>query len=129
MKDRRNYSRLKVNIPISVFLTDGTEVNGYINDISEKGINISLSKGNTLFVIRERDNITLQFVDRLGYEIPDKNEVIVISAHVLRIDMDGNNVRLGCMVQDNAYEQYVTRKKVDNFVGQSLENTQSKNAH
>lgn len=109
MKDRRNYSRLKVNMPVSIFLPDSTEVSGFTNDISEQGINITLTRTDK--ALREGDIIILQFVDRLNYEVLGKSEVIVVTAHVLRTDIDGENIRLGCMIQDEKYEQYVTRKK------------------
>lgn len=109
MKDRRNYSRYKVNMPVSIFLPDSTEVSGFTNDISEQGINITLTRTDK--ALREGDIIILQFVDRLNYEVLGKSEVIVVTAHILRTDIDGGNIRLGCIIQDEKYEQYVTRKK------------------
>ena len=114
MKDRRNFSRLKVNMPVSIFLPDSTEVSGFANDISEQGINITLTRTDK--ELREGDIIILQFVDRLNYEVLGKSEVIVVTAHVLRTDIDGENIRLGCIIQDEKYEQYVTRKKIDEQV-------------
>ena len=117
--ERRNFSRLKLNIPVTVFTNEGMELTGHINNISEEGINITIAKDEAYLVADMNSCITIQFVDMLRDGQRDICAILTTSAHILRADIKESEVQFGCLVKDPVYENYVARKKVENFLEHS----------
>ncbi len=122
MRDRRNISRLKLNIRSNLYLTNEVEITGHINDISERGISVSFSEEDAYRVLQEGRVIILQFIDNFKYKRNEKKEIIIIQAYVLRVNVSGNEIKLGCAVRDSEYEKYVNCKKVDIFLAKDRYN-------
>ena len=97
MKERREYSRIGLNIDTIVFLENGDEINCIISDISETGICIKLEGNEKTLPIKEGDILSFQTVDT--FILYDKEVIKYINGDfkILRIQNINGVMFLGCI--------------------------------
>lgn len=109
--DRRLYNRLKVDIPIIIYI-EGKELDGALKDISENGVKISISD---IQDIKKGDFISFIYVDTIDCLALSYN--IKASARVIRTNktIDGYDIGCSICVRDS-WSEYVSQKKVEQYL-------------
>lgn len=121
MKDRRNYSRMKVNIPITLYGNESREIRGVIIDLSEDSLGISISKNDCEYI--EQNNLMkAQFYDKFKIGNTKADEVVTINIIVVRIKFMGNTANLGCIVRDRNFGEYAVKRKFADYYNKIMEN-------
>ncbi len=125
-EERREYDRQKVIIPCTIFIENGKEILGEIQDISETGAKIFVD-------VSDRDNfltgmtVQIAFLDtfQLGRQTDDY--IISCDIKIVRINSANNKILLGCKTRSAVYEDYVRHKKFSIY-HQIVEKYDDKNA-
>lgn len=123
--EKRLYRRIKVGLSSNFVVKYNPiglrEFGGYIEDLSENGIKISVTNpfySQIFSNIKTGNVISFQSVDE--YELYGKKRIDVFSgeAKVVRVATEGLNTVIGCMIFDptEEYEEYVKNKKASIFV-------------
>ena len=111
-KERREYPRLRVDIPCNIYLNNREYV-GVMQDISEQGICIVIDEDIDELCVGSR--ISFQFLDKLGNAVVE--EVFGGVAFVNRVSLTADNKTiLGANVHNRSFYEYVGQKRVDVFL-------------
>lgn len=117
--DRRLYSRLSiVNVPVMIYVDNvDIEFNGYVHDISEVGIGITIDNIDiTQINIEPNTRLKLVFLDEVYYVDQHDTCVIMCECIVKHIDTINNIIFLGGTVENEDYRKYYLKKEMAVFV-------------
>ncbi len=119
INDRRNYTRLSiVDVPILLYI-DGVnfEVTGYVHDISELGIGITIDSDIDIsqLSIELNDEVKIVFCDEVYYSNSSEKFVIMTNCIVRHIETKNNHLFLGGQVIDEDFHNYYLKKEMVNF--------------
>lgn len=126
--DRRNYSRLKKNIPCSIYCADKgsaiDEINAKVIDMSEEGISFEIEYseelGDTLYLGMP---LRFQFVDDYIYIDGVHKVILQESLNIRNIKVGKRKIRIGGKIKKAGenWVKYITRQKVMNFVNNNFQ--------
>lgn len=123
--EKRLYRRIKVGLSSDFIIKYNPvglrEFGGYIDDLSENGIKISITNpfySKIFSSIKTGNIIAFQSFDE--YDMCGNRRIDVFSgeAKVVRVDSEGENTVIGCKIFEptQEYEEYVKNKKMSMFV-------------
>lgn len=117
-KDRRFFSRIKLNIDTTIFFQDGTEILCTIYDISETGICLILSNETYISKIKIGDFLKFQSIDTFKLFDTKTTEFFNGSAKILRIQKSNDKLHIGCKFTEIpvTLEKYIKDKKIALFI-------------
>ncbi len=113
--ERRDYSRLKVGLKGLAF-KDGEELDFTIADICEIGICMEVL-ADKAGGIKIHDLLRIEFIDELRIGRKSEEYVLICRAKVKHIEKkDGNKLIIGCYIYSYEFNEYVTRKKFEDYL-------------
>ena len=121
MKDRRSYSRIKVNIPVTLYTDGFGEISGTAIDLSEDSLGILISKSNYKYITMN-SLMRVQFLDKFEIGNTKVTEIITVSIIAVRAESVGNTINLGCIVRDSNFDEYVIKKKFADYYNKTMNN-------
>lgn len=121
-QDRRLYKRVILDLPTTIYLHGDKEIVCKIHDISEDGISISLDSNDELSCVNNGDIITFQSVDIFNLFDKETTKFINGSAVILRIQKEGNIVKLGCKFTNipSSLSGYIRNKKIAIYIQNNM---------
>lgn len=119
VNDRRNYTRLSiVDVPVLVYI-DGVnfEVTGYVHDISELGMGITIDSDVDIskLSIEPNDEVKIVFCDEVYYSNSTEKFVIMTNCVVRHVETKDNRLLLGGQITDEDFRNYYLKKEMINF--------------
>ncbi|WP_408071723.1 hypothetical protein [Butyrivibrio sp. JL13D10] len=111
IKDRRFYNRFELSdTAVVLFAPNGEEISGKITDISEEsiGIDIPISDKDKFEV---HGTFMFQFADNYNQGSQSKTKVVTALAIIIRHEVKDSVCHLGCIVRDEAFRSYATKRK------------------
>lgn len=123
--EKRLYKRIQVGLASNFIVKYNPiglrEFGGYIDNLSENGLKISITNpfyASIFRSIKTGNIISFQSVDE--YEICGVRRIDVLAgeAEVVRVDTEGPNTVIGCRIFEptEEYEEYVKNKKTSLFI-------------
>lgn len=119
INDRRSYSRLSiVDVPVLLYVENANfEIEGYVHDISELGIGITIDSDVDVSKINisPNDEIKLVFCDEVYYASNKDKFVIMCDCIVRHVELNDNRLFLGGMISDEDFRNYYLKREMVNF--------------
>lgn len=117
MEDRRNYTRLSIiDVPVLIYIENVEfEFEGFVHDISELGIGITLSPNTDIDKFNVDDDIKLVFCDEVYYASAPEKLVIMCECRIRHIETNNNLIFLGGYIQDEDFRKYYLKREMMNF--------------
>ena len=114
MKDKRNFVRIKVDVPALLYENRGNrELSCRVSNVSEQGICFEVprnEKGAAELSIGE--SVLFQFIDTL---LPGKDKdmcVLCNSSQIRHIDVNDKHYVVGCYIHDGRFGEYARMKQI-----------------
>lgn len=119
INDRRTYTRLSIiDVPVLLYIENvNFEIEGYVHDISELGIGITIDSDVDLSKINIEPNmeVKLVFCDEVYYQAEKDKFVIMCDLVVKHIEVIDNHLFLGGSIADEDFRNYYLRREMVNF--------------
>ena len=112
MKERRDFTRIAVDVTGNVYDIGKSELSCVIKNVSEGGLLICLPLNDTTARIKRGDSFNVQFFDSFKIRKTSFDFIIDCTALVRRIKHTKDTVELGCSARSQGLSSYIRQKQL-----------------